>query len=191
MRVAQVILAFLTFGMQVNQTTATEDMDYVVIHSGSLTKASAIHIHPFTTAEADLGKPKFRDTAIAMAKSAPHLLATDIVETLRDAGFNSVTLDESKVARSPEVISVTGRFTKLDPGSQSLRVWIGFGAGESQVCISGKATDPTGDTLAEFADCRSGLGWGASGPQGEESAEILGARVARFLIKWAEEGLTQ
>lgn len=190
MKVALIILASLFFSVQVQHAAASEDMDYVAIHSGLLTKESAIHIHPFTTAEADLGKPKFRDTAIAMAKSAPHLLATDIVETLRDSGFNSVTLDESNAARSADVISVTGRFTKLDPGSQNLRVWIGFGAGESQVCISGKASDPAGKTLAEFADCRGGLGWGKSGPQGEESAEILGARVASFLIKWAEEGET-
>ncbi len=191
MKVALVILASLIFGVHIQQASAAGDMDYVVIHSGSLSKASAIHIHPFSTAEADLGKPKFRDTAIAMAKSAPHLLATDIVETLRSTGFSNVTLDESDGDRSADVISVTGSFTKLDPGSQNLRVWIGFGAGESQVCISGKATDPAGELLAEFADCRSGLGWGASGPQGEASAEILGSRVAGFLIKWAEQGERQ
>ena len=60
-------------------------MDEENLHGGGLTKSTAIHIHPFDTSRADLGSPKFRDTATAMAKSAPHLLATDIVATLRDA----------------------------------------------------------------------------------------------------------
>jgi hypothetical protein len=161
-------------------------MDSQAVYTGGLSKEAAIHIHPFSTTEADLGKPKSRDTATAMSKSAPHLLATDIVETLRAAGFTAVTLDESEGPRSSDAINVTGRFTKLDPGSENLRVWIGLGAGESKVCISGEVTDSGGNKLADFADCRNGLGWGASGPQGEKGAEILGTRVARFLIGWAE-----
>jgi len=162
------------------------EMDSQKLYGGDLSKGNAIHVHPFSTAEADLGKPKFHDTATAMAKSAPHLLATDIVGTLRDAGFTAVTLDESEGNRSPDAINVTGRFTKLDPGSQNLRVWIGLGAGESKVCISGEVTDSEGNKLADFADCRNGLGWGASGPQAEKGADILGERVAKFLIGWAE-----
>ena len=124
--------------------------------------------------------------ATAMAKSAPHLLATDIVETLRDAGFTALTLDESEGRRPPDVINVTGGFTRLDPGSQNLRVWIGLVAGESKVCISGEVTDSGGNKLADFAGCRNGLAWCASGSQGEKGAEIVGARVAGFLIDWAQ-----
>ena len=81
---------------------------------------------------------------------------------------------------------MTGGFTRLDPGSQNLRVWIGLVAGESKVCISGEVNDSGGKKLADFADCRNGLGWGASGPQGEKGADILGERVAGFLIGWAK-----
>jgi hypothetical protein len=165
---------------------AAGSMDSHNIISGELTKGTEIHIHPFSTSAADLGNPKYRDTANAMAKSAPHLLATDIVEALRAAGFTAVTLDESEGGRPAGALNVTGRFTRLDPGSQDLRVWIGFGAGESKVCISGEVSDPDGARLAEFSDCRNGLGWGASGPQGEKGAEILGDRVAEFLIDWAD-----
>ena len=161
-------------------------MDSQKVYTGDLSKGTAIHIHPFSTAEADLGKPKFHDTATAMAKSAPHLLATDIVETLRNAGFTAATLDESEGQKSPDAINVTGRFTRLDPGSENMRIWIGLGAGESKVCISGEVTDSGGNKLADFADCRNGLGWGASGPQGEKGADILGTRVARFLIDLAD-----
>jgi hypothetical protein len=121
-----------------------------------------------------------------MAKSAPHLLAVDIVEALRHAGFTSVTLDESEEGPSGDALNLTGRFTKLVPGSQNLRVWIGFGAGESKVCISGEVTNARGDELANFADCRNGLGWGESAQQGDKGAEILGDRVAEFLVDWAE-----
>ncbi len=121
-----------------------------------------------------------------MAKSAPHLLATDIVEVLRRAGFTAVTLDESETTIPADALNLTGRVTTLDPGNQDLRVWIGFGAGQSQVCIEGEITDSMGETLADFADCRNGLGWGSSGPQVSEGAEILGERVAKFLIEWAD-----
>lgn len=165
---------------------AAGKMDSQNILSGKLLKTTSIHIHPFSISEADLGNPKFRDTASAMAKSAPHLLATDIVESLRSSGFTAVTLDESEGIVPPDTLNVTGRFTRLDPGSQNLRVWIGFGAGESKVCISGEVTDSGGNKLADFADCRNGLGWGSSSPQANKGAEILGERVAGLLINWAD-----
>lgn len=177
-------LSFLLFGLA---ATAAGKMDSEHILSGKLSKTTALHIHPFGTSQADLGNPKFRDTAITMAKSAPHLLATDIVETLRNSGFTSVTLDESETMAPKDALKVTGRFTRLDPGSQGLRVWIGFGAGESKVCISGEVSDSSGNKLADFADCRNGLGWGSSGPQVDKGADILGERIAGFLIAWADD----
>ncbi|WP_170287223.1 DUF4410 domain-containing protein [Halioglobus maricola] len=164
---------------------AQGNMDYTNTYIDKIDSAAPIHVHPFGTADADLGNPKFEDTAQAMAKSAPHLLATDIVSTLRNSGFTAVTLDESKEGPAENAMNLTGHFTKLDPGSQNLRVWVGLGAGESKVCISGQLTDAAGKKLADFADCRNGLGWGASGPQGNKGAEVLGERVAKFLINWA------
>ncbi len=162
------------------------ELDHHVIHSGKISKGTPIHIHYFSTDGADLGNPKFVDLATTMANSAPPLLAADIVHALRNAGFSAITLDTTEGGRSSDALNVTGRFTKLDPGSQNLRVWIGLGAGESKVCVSGEVSDPSGETLAEFADCRNGLGWGASGPQMTKGAEILGERIAKFLIDWAD-----
>lgn len=176
----------LMLAMAHQTASAAGAMDYTRVHGGELSKDQAIHIHLFGTEDADLGKAKFRDTANAMVKSAPHLLATDIVESLRMDGFTQVTLDESEGDPSTKAIQVTGRFTRLDPGSENLRVWIGLGAGESKVCISGEITTANKKKLAEFADCRNGLGWGASGPQADKGAEILGERVAKFLIDWEQ-----
>ncbi|MEH6591616.1 MAG: DUF4410 domain-containing protein [Halioglobus sp.] len=169
-----------------HSSLAGDKMDSSQVMSGDLSKTTAIHVRLFDTTGADLGKPKFRDTANAMAKSAPHLLAADIVEALRHAGFTSVTLDESEKGPSDESLSLTGRFTQLNPGSQDMRVWIGFGAGESKVCITGEVSNASGEKLANFADCRNGLGWGGSAQQGGKDAEILGDRVAAFLIDWAK-----
>ena len=183
-KIAGVAACLLAFSSHIAHAGGKMDSSHV--NAGELSKTTAIHVHLFDISGADLGKPKFKDTASAMAKSAPHLLAADIVETLRHAGFTSVTLDESEKAPSGEALNLTGRFTKLVPGSQNLRVWIGFGAGESKVCISGEVTNASGDKLANFADCRNGLGWGASAQQGDMGAEILGERVAEFLVDWAE-----
>lgn len=183
-KIAGIAIGFFTL-IDSQWVAAAGSMDSARVYEGDLSRSTALHIHPFSTADADLGKTKFRDTANAMIKSAPHLLATDIVEALRRAGFTSVTLDESETGSASDALNVTGRFTRLDPGSQNLRVWIGFGAGESKVCISGEVSDSTGKKLADFADCRNGLGWGSSAPQGDKGAEILGERVADFLIEWA------
>ena len=145
-----------------------------------------IHVHLFSTSTASLGGASARDTANAMVKSAPHLLAVDIVEMLRQAGFTHVTLDESDGEPSAEALNVTGNFTTLDPGSQNLRVWIGFGAGKSKVCVDGQLSDSKGETLTEFSQCRSGLGWGSSGPQVKGEAEALGQGVADSLVQWSQ-----
>ncbi|MEH6583217.1 MAG: DUF4410 domain-containing protein [Halioglobus sp.] len=179
------LTAFLLIIMS-HSSLADGKMQSSQVNAGELSKTTAIHVHLFDTTGADLGKPKFSDTANAMAKSAPHLLAADIVEALRHAGFTAVTLDESEKGPSDDALNLTGRFTKLHPGSQNMRVWIGFGAGESKVCISGEVTNASGENLANFSDCRNGLGWGASAQQGDKGAEILGERVAGFLVDWAE-----
>ena len=162
-------------------------LDKSAAYVEKISKDAPVHVHLFSTANADLGNPKFKDTANAMAKSAPHLLASDIVNELRESGFTSVSLDETEGKPASEALNLTGRFTVLNPGSQNLRLWIGFGAGKSKVCVEGELTDSDGAKMAEFADCRSGLGWGESGPQGDKGAVILGERIAGFLIDLAEK----
>ena len=144
---------------------AGEKVDSSHVYAKELSKNSEIHVHRFSTAGADLGNSKFRDTAEAMARSAPHLLLTDIVEALRRSGFTAVSLDETEGEPSGGAMNLTGRFTQLNPGSQNLRVWIGFGAGKSKVCVEGELSDKNGVKLADFESCRSGLGWGSSAPR--------------------------
>jgi len=156
--------------------------------SGVITLDTPIHVHLFSTSDTDLGPASARDTANAMVKSAPHLLAVDIVDGLRRAGFTEVTLDESDGDPSAVALNLTGRFTVLNPGNQNLRLWIGFGAGKSKVSVEGSVVSATGAVLTEFSLSRSGLGWGASGPQLEDESGILGHSVADELVEWSGVG---
>lgn len=155
-------------------------------HGGdSIAKDSAIVVHAFDASEADLGKFKHIDTATRAAETAPHLLAVDIVETLRAHGFTSVTLSDS-AEPSGDALQLVGVFTEINPGSQSTRVWIGFGAGASKVCVKGKLQTPSGDVVGEFKDCEKGIGWGNSGDQTDGEATRIGANIGSLISSWAK-----
>lgn len=161
-------------------------VDHASLYVDRISRDRPLHVRLFDSANADLGKPKHRDTAEMLAKSAPHLVAVDIVEALRSSGFKNVALEEEAVASSGNYLILTGRFTQLNPGSQAARVWIGFGAGESKVCVEGQIDDETGKTVGEFSHCRKGLGWGDSDTQIESSAARVGDSIALFLAEWAD-----
>lgn len=59
-----------------------------------------------------------------------------------------------------KALIVRGKVTQMNPGSQALRYWVGFGAGQSRVEISGEVLDAASNTvLARFAHARSsGIG---------------------------------
>jgi len=143
----------------------------------AIPKSTHIHIHPFSTNQINFDS----DTARTMAKSAPHLLATDIVYTLRNAGFTNVTLDETKGGAAEKSMSLVGSFTKLNPGSQNLRLWIGFGAGESEVCVEGKLKDTQGKVVGTLSHCENGIGWGGSKAQIEVEARTMGEKIGAFV----------
>ena len=161
-------------------------VDQASVSVGRISKDQSVHVQLFDSTRANLGKPKHLDTAQMLARSAPHLLAVDIVESLRIAGFSEVVLDKTPDRSSVEHLVLTGSITELNPGSQAARAWIGFGAGKSKVCVKGSVSDQAGNTLAEFSHCRKGLGWGDSGAQMEDSAVRVGDSIAKFLTEWAD-----
>ena len=165
--------------------TTTAAVDRAAVSESGIGRDSPLHVQLFDATHADLGKPKHRDTAELLARSAPHLLAVDIVESLRDAGFSNVLLDEAVATSLQKNLTLTGSFTDLNPGSQAARAWIGFGAGKSKVCVEGRVADASGEVLAEFSHCRQGLGWGDSSAQMANSAVSVGDSIATFLTEWA------
>lgn len=162
-----------------------QTLDKATLHVETIPKDREIRVELFSTTGADLGKTKHRDIAELLAESAPPLLAADIVEVMRETGFSNVVLGngEESAASSPYLLS--GRFTVLNPGSQAARAWIGFGAGESRVCVEGRLADGSDTTLGTFSHCRKGLGWGKSDNQVEASATRIGDSIALFMLEWA------
>lgn len=165
---------------------SNQAVDHATLQVGHISSSLPIHVQLFDVAGAELGNPKHRDTAELLAKVTPHLLAVDIVESLRQSGFDKVVVDEQPAESSVSHAVLTGHFTTLNPGSQAARAWVGFGAGASKVCIEGRLTDSSGKELGRFSHCRKGLGWGNSVGQIEAGAERLGDSVAMFLVEWAE-----
>lgn len=171
-----------------------EPLDQATLHVEKIIREAPLHVYLFDTSGVKLGKAKHQDTAQLMAGNAPHLLAVDIVEGLRDGGFSKVILEETTAAEAKlnqGELALLGRFTDLNPGSQATRQWIGFGAGKSKVCVKGRLVDSNNKSLGEFNDCRSGLGWGGSTGEMENSTQSIGGNIAKLLSGWAYGNYTQ
>lgn len=160
-----------------NAKSVNSELNHSELHVSSIPKSTPIHVHLFNTEQLTLNS----DTARTVANSAPHLLAADIVSTLRNVGFSQVTLDETKGGAAADSMTLVGTFTKLTPGSQNLRLWIGFGAGQSKICVEGKLNDAQGVAVGTFTHCENGIGWGESKPQVEVEAKTIGEKIGLFV----------
>ncbi len=163
-----------------------DPVDHANLKVPKIAPGSTIYVKEFSTADANLGKSRHNDTAERLVSVIPHLLAIDLVEELRSDGFDAL-LDSGEPIPEGSLV-LAGRFTDLDPGSQSARVWIGFGAGKSRVCIEGEVTDAQ-SSLGEFSHCRAGIGWGESDQQVATSADRMAEQVAELLARWSSGNL--
>jgi len=179
------VLALIALAATAAQSS-DDSVDHATLHGDAISRNAAIVVHSFDSSGAKLGKAKHQDTARRAAELAPHLLAVDIVETLRDHGFTVITLSDSSVADTSNAMQLVGEFTEINPGSQATRAWIGFGAGASKVCVSGKLLDADGNTVGEFKDCEKGLGWGNSSTQTTGEAARIGVSIATLLNSWTK-----
>ena len=176
------VLALLALNVFAAESSDTPT-DHAKLFVGGISKDAAIVVHAFDITGADLGKFKHQDTAKRSAQTAPHLLAVDIVDTLRGHGFSNVTLSESSEPAG-DALQLVGNFTEINPGSKATRAWIGFGAGKSKVCVSGTLQTTTGDKIGEFKDCEKGLGWGDSSAQTAGESSRIGANIGELLFGW-------
>lgn len=160
-------------------------VDHASLRVPAIARDESFTISVFDVSQVDLGNAKHRDTAERAAASVPHLLAVDIVESLRDAGFSNVLLGDGDPTSKISELNLHGRFTKIDPGSQAARAWVGFGAGESSVCVDGVISDQSGKQLGYFSHCSKGLGWGKSDGQLDKNTVRIGQSIANFLQSWS------
>ena len=167
-------------------STVTEGpVDHAVVHLQSFPHSTPIRIREFSVEQAHMGKPKHRDVAEKAAQAAPHLLAADLLESLRHEGFTDVAMAAEDRPLPEDGLVLEGEFTVVDPGSQASRIMWGFGSGKSTVCVEGRVRDGSGAVVATFEHCRKGKGWGASSGQLEKEARTLGGDIAAFFAEWA------
>lgn len=183
---AMLIIASLSSSTLASDTILLDrgPLDKAVLHVGVLDRTAPLHIATFSVDHVKLGKAKHQDVARQMAQTVPHLLASDIVAELRNDGFTDVTLDKSESPNTDGLV-LTGEFTELNPGSQAARVWVGFGAGKSKICVQAELKDSQDKVMGEFAHCASSLGWGESESQMESGADRLGHNFAQLMSEWA------
>ena len=83
-----------------------------------------------------------------------------------------------------KTLVIRARLTKVDPGSQAARFWVGFGAGSVKIAMLGEIVDAaSGKVLLRFAqERRSSFGaFGSYGPLFERTARELGEDVAELI----------
>jgi len=161
-------------------------VDHASLGVPAIDSNARLQVHTFNSSHAKLGQATHSDTAQRAASAVPHLLAADLVEALRARGFADVILDDAESDSAEPQMLLHGRFTEINPGSQATRVWIGFGAGESKVCVDGVLSDRGGQQLGYFAHCAKGLGWGGSDDHLDQDASRISDSIATFLAGWAQ-----
>jgi len=178
------------------QRVKKSPLDHVVLYESLISKDSPIRIREFPTENADLGtganedKPKYYALAREMQEKASDLTLQAVIAGLREHGFHDVALVEGNAAIPDDALVIEGEFTKLDPGSEGKRYMVGFGAGKSKVCASGKVVrGEQGKVLMEFDHCRYGSA-GALGGNSEammtKDSKATGSHLARFMGQWAD-----
>lgn len=175
-------IAFSADRLEVND----KDVDSASLYAPSISRDAPITINVFDASQVDLGNARHHDTAERTASAAPQLLAVDIVESLRDAGFSNVVLGDGGAVNSITELNLHGRFTIIHPAGQAARAWLGFGAGESKVCVDGVVSESSGKQLGYFSHCSKGLGWGERDGQLHKDATRIGQSIANFLSAWAD-----
>jgi hypothetical protein len=83
-----------------------------------------------------------------------------------------------------KTLVIRARLTKVDPGSQAARVWVGFGAGAVKIAMIGEIVDgATGKVMLRFAqERRSSFGaFGSYSALFERTARELGEDTAELI----------
>ena len=102
------------------------------------------------------------------------------------AGVSEKAKRKSAPAQQPgKTLVIRARLTKVDPGSQAARYFVGFGAGAVKIAITGEIIDrSSGKVLVRFAqERRSGFGAFGGGYAAlfERTARQLGGDVAGLI----------
>jgi hypothetical protein len=92
------------------------------------------------------------------------------------------------IGAGPGALIVRGKLTKMDPGSQAKRYWVGFGAGKSLVEVAGEVSDGASNVpLLRFKHAKaSGIGLFGGGYEKFLTDDLhdVGKDVGRMLLQF-------
>jgi hypothetical protein len=162
------------------------DFDEVtIVQPFRLDSYNDIAVESFDITGLPLPDPKentFRAVQSAVSKIKPAFLEGFQKELRRKPAVNAVTRPPRT---RPNILVIRARLTKLDPGSQAARYFVGLGAGAVKVRIAGEILDASSrKTLVRFAqERRSGFGMFGGGYSDlfTRTAHQIGEDVAGLL----------
>ena len=155
------------------------DVDEVtIIQPFNASGYSDIAVESFDSSRAKL--PEANDNTYRAVQSAIHTMKPAFM-----AGVAEKAKRKSVPGRPGKTLVIRARLTKIDPGSQAARHFVGFGAGAVKIAIMGEIVDrASGKVLVRFAqERRSGFGAFGGGYRAlfERTARQLGGDVAGLI----------
>lgn len=146
------------------------DVDEVtIIQPFDTSPYSQIAVESFDSSSVKL--PETNDNTYQAVQSALRMMKPAFIDGVQR------TAQRRAGANSGKTLVIRARLTKVDPGSQAARYFLGFGAGAVKIAIVGEIVDgSSGKTLVHFAQERRSAFGAFGGAYGE-----LFARTARQL----------
>lgn len=161
---------------------------FVLVRDFNVAEYGTIVVEPLDTSATPL-PPRDENTyapTYLVLKTSSSIFVMGMKKAFMEAKHSvEPVLSDDKVPAAGKVLIVRGTVTQMNPGSQALRYWVSFGAGQSRVQVSGEVVDAeSGTVLARFVHARSsGIGvWGGdyqkfltddTGDVGEDVGKML------------------
>ncbi|HEY3347347.1 MAG TPA: DUF4410 domain-containing protein [Nitrospirota bacterium] len=166
------------------------DMDELeIIQTFNLADYSKVLVLPLDTSATPLPKADdntFEPVKIVL-KSATEIFKKGVTDGLAKT---KVAVEQAEApVKDAGVIIVRGKVVEMEPGSQALRYWISFGAGQSRTTVEGEMVDAATDkVLAKFTHAKSS-GIGAFGGDYQklmtDDAHDVGEDVGKFIAAFS------
>jgi hypothetical protein len=148
-------------------------------------------IQPFNaSAYSDIAVESFDSSRVKLPETSDNTYRAvqSAIRTMKPAfmaGVAEKAKRKSAPAQPGKTLVIRARLTKVDPGSQAARYFVGFGAGAVKIAIMGEIIDrSSGKVLVRFAqERRSAFGAFGGGYGGlfERTARQLGGDVAGLI----------
>jgi hypothetical protein len=155
------------------------DIDEVtIIQPFNASSYSEIVVESFDSSGVEL--PEMNDNTYRAVQSALRVIKPAFID-----GLERKARRKGGSASAGQTLVIRARLTKVDPGSQAARYWVGYGAGAVKIAMVGEIIDcASGRTFVRFAqERRSGFGifGGGFGALFRRTAHQLGGDVAGLI----------